>query len=226
MVFAADWMPTKLDISREFARSLSFYCGFAVGDAPSGRETVPGTIIWGLQWLMPMTQAEAQTPGVTRLQRDYDMTNPGFPQHNSIHIRSLYGRFVDPSTRELFNICNLICDANKQLISVELVATNPKVVAPLPPLALMPKDPKLLPLFGTREPYYDFIEVKGNASTEQHVEYRISSPQPHPGVTVIQTMLINHRRGCLENVRWYLTAPFARKLLDMVNTLAPEPQKR
>lgn len=198
---------------------LGFYCSFAVGDAPRGQEVVPGTIIWNLHWLMPMTEAEARVPGVDRLQRDYDMINPGFPQHNSIHIRSLAGRFVDPNTRELFNICNLICDARKQLIGVQLAATNPKVVAPSPPFDPLLKDPKKKLMNGTLDPYYDFIEVKGDASTHQYVEYRISLPGP--GVTVIQTLLISHRSGVKENVRWYLTAPFARKLLDMVETLSP-----
>lgn len=216
MVFAPDWLPAPQDISREFSRSLDFYCRFAVGDAPRGGEPAPRTIIWNLEWLMPMADAEARVPGVQRLQRDYDMINPGFP-HHSIHIRSLYGKFVDPATLELFNICNLICDADKQLISVELVATNPKLVFWLPPTMAPDKSPKALPAVGTRDPYYDFIEVKHNGSTSQHVSYQITSAAP--GVTVIQTILARNVGSVLENVRWYLPAPFAGKLLEMVEKI-------
>ena len=221
LLLANDWMPARQDISREFAKSLAFYCQHAVGDAPRGSEPVPGTIIWNLEWLMPLADAEARVPGVMRLQRAYDLRNPGFP-HNSIYIRSLYGKFVDPQTHEVFNICNLIGDAGKQLISVELVATNPKAITnpqiPAVPQLTPKNDPKALPTSGTMEPYYDFIEVKANGSTSQRVQYDVTSP--NAGVTVIHTMLVKGI-SVQEPVRWYLPAPFARILLDMVEKIAP-----
>jgi hypothetical protein len=217
MVFSPDWMPTKMDISREFAKALRFYCTSALGSSNGGKETIPETIIWNLRWLMPMMEAEANVPGRERVQRDYEMQNPGFPQ-KSIHVRSLYGKFVDPISQEQFNICNLICDKRLQLISVQLVASNPKgMVWRQPTVPIV--DPKAQPSSGVLEPYYDFIEVKINASTIQSVNYQISSATR--GVTVIQTILDNEKRGALENVRWYLTSPLAVKLLEMVDTIAP-----
>jgi hypothetical protein len=68
---------------------------------------------------------------------------------------------------------------------------------------------------GVREPYYNFLAISVNGSTINDVHYQIRDAGK--GVTLIKTALFDKKRlRYRENVHWYLAAPFARTMLDIV----------
>lgn len=242
MALAAAWMPNRTMTSLELLRSLAFYSLAAIDGAAPGKEKIPTSILGDITWLMPLDEAEKRLQGVRYKLRDYRLQNPCFPQ-GSIHVKSFAGTFIDPNSRETFKEARLICDLKMRVISVELTCNHPKVGACLweepqkpwwtpEPWMKTPSDvnPRDLPALtgvrpnrqpgadGRREPYYDFIELKNNATTRQQVWYQVRHAAP--GVTCIHTMLVEpiapfYLARVIENVRWYLPAPFARKLLDI-----------
>lgn len=88
---------------------------------------------------------------------------------------------------------------------------------------------------GNREPYYDFLTPKDNGASDHYVQYAVyrkcDQLRTFPeGITCVQTALIAPPggRGVLgqkarevENVRWYLPAPLARKILKISNRYMP-----
>jgi hypothetical protein len=242
IALAPSWMPNRTLTSLEMLRSLAFYSLAAIDGAAPGKEKIPEVILAPIAWRMPLDQAEKALQGVQYKLREYRLQNPCFPQ-GSILVKSFAGTFVDPNSRETFKEARLICDQQMRVISVELTCNHPRVGAWLweepqkpwwtpEPWMTLPGDvsSKDLPALtgarpnqqrgadGRREPYYDFIELKNNASTRQQVWYQVR--HAGPGVTCIHTMLVEpiapfYLAKVIENVRWYLPAPFARKLLDI-----------
>jgi len=88
---------------------------------------------------------------------------------------------------------------------------------------------------GKREPYYEFLTPKDNAASDHYVKYAIYrkgkvTPSVPEGVTCVQTALTDPPGGRrvlgakapeVENVRWYLPAPLARKILEIANGYMP-----
>jgi len=241
IALANDWMPRKGMVAQKMMRSLAFFSLAAVDGASPGSEAIPDKILWDLKWLMPVAAAEKLLPGVQRVQREYRLQNPCFPQ-SSIYVKEYIGTFIDPNSKETFREASLICDAQRRLISIQLNHNHPKVAVvgwelgqsqwwTPEPWMVIPEDinVKSLPGMtgnlktpgpdGRREPYYDFISLKANASTSQEVWYQVRKTSP--GVTCIHTMLIKgvmlpiFYGEVIENIRWYHTAPFARKILDI-----------
>jgi len=242
IALAPDWMPKKSLTAQEQLRALDFY------SRPVANGPQPGKIIWNLQWLMPLREAETMLPGMERPQMGSPtyVKDPSFPQR-SIFVKTYSGNFkADPPTAEVFTEAHLICDANLRLISVELTCNHPKIVSWA--AADHPKNKKgggkdAPGPDGNREPYYDFVTLKANASSGQAVFYQIRPG--HPGVICVHTELVgkpqpdhmhkpghkpgqpSHVKGpppgpvaahtgpVIENVRWYLTAPLARKLIEI-----------
>jgi len=242
MALANDWMPRRISTAQEMLRSLAFFSLAAINGAQPGHELVPSEIVGGITWLMPLDQAEKKLTGVQYKLREYRLQNPCFPQ-NSIFVKSFAGSFTDPNSREFFKEARLICDAKMRVISVELTCNHPKMGAWLweepqkqwwasEPWMKLPGDVdrKDLPALtgasqnksygadGRREPYYDFVELKNNATTQYQVWYQVH--RVPSGTTCIHTMLVEpiapfYLAKVIENVRWYVPAPFARKLLDI-----------
>ena len=242
MALANDWMPRRIMTGQEMLRSLAFFSLAAINGAEKGHEQVPSEILGGITWLMPLDVAEKKLTGAQYKLRDYRLQNPCFPQ-NSIFVKSFAGSFTDPNSREFFKEARLICDAKMRVISVELTCNHPKAGAWLweepqrpwwtsEPWMKLPQDvdQKDLPALtgasqrksygadGRREPYYDFVELKNNATTQYQVWYQVH--RVPSGTTCIHTMLVEpivpfYLAKVIENVRWYVPAPFARKLLDI-----------
>lgn len=93
---------------------------------------------------------------------------------------------------------------------------------------------------GVREPYYNFIEDRYNGSTGNCVPYQVQAAgkgvnlirtilfnqpdigiQPYPAGQCPGTVTLHHytQRSYRENVHWYLTAPLAQKLLEIVASI-------
>jgi hypothetical protein len=164
---------------------------------------------------MPVDSAEKSLPGLERAQMGAAavIITPNWPQR-SLFKRSYNGKFVEPHTGELFTEAVLVSDIKRQLVAVELVCNRPKVV-------------KWEPKFdGSKEPYYDFIGMKQNGSTRNIVYYQQLN---YGSISCLHTLLFEGRwplGKSLENVRWYLPPPLARKILEITESLsAPQAGK-
>lgn len=229
MSLADNWIPHNVHTRKVLLDSIEFYSRAVVGDDSDAPEVIPDTI-WGpVTWLMPLDAALKQLPSGARKQREFRMLNLAFPQGSlSVTMMALDGRVTFEDRCNSFKYISFICDLDRRVIGVQLVETNPKVVNwPMPGPGQV------------REPYYNFIEDHINSSTGNCVPYQICDAGK--GVKLIKTILFNqptillpHRPGTcpdtvalqtfvarpyLENVHWYLTAPLAKRLLEIVKAV-------
>lgn len=197
-----NWMPNKTDGSKVLYKSLAFYTRMALRDTPRGKETVPKTILGPLTWLMPMEEAlKTLPPNVNRIP-ERKITQHGFPEH-SLYISGYQHRyFSDDGLR--FNQMFLIWDLQHRLVGVQLVAQNEGYRSSAGGANWNT---------GTLNPYFDFLNLKANAVAGRPVWYGVSSRGP--GVTLVWT-------SCKDDVRWYLTAPLARCILDIAEAAGLE----
>lgn len=218
MVFAANWLPKALTARRELLESLEFYCKAAIGDTPRGQETIPTTICGAVRWRMPI-DAFIQT-----LPRGYNKLSERPLVHSCLPNDSLticgfqFKSFLDHG--QPFNQMLLLIDKERCIVSVQFVDQNGRYIRWLP-------QPD-----GIREPYYNFISLTYNGSTQREVPYqllrdrgfplcvktafrdRVSGPGAVPG---LPNMPVTPYGRTYENVHWYLPAPFARTILDIVD---------
>ena len=67
-----------------------------------------------------------------------------------------------------------------------------------------------------REPYYDFVTLKRNASTTNMVSFQ--GIPVRPGVKLIKTVLHKRPYGkWTEEVHWYLPVPLAGRFIDIAD---------
>lgn len=229
MTLSRDWMPHNVHTRKELLDSIEFYSRAALGGAERGQEKTP-SVIWGpVKWLMPLQDALKTLPRNSRRQREFKVMNLAFPQHSlQVTMMAVVGVEV-PDRCNQFKYVSFICDMDQRVIGLQLVHNNPAMVpwdAPGPD--------------GVREPYFNFIEDRWNGSTTNCVPYQVRPAGP--GVTLIKTALFDsptigtppYAQGpCpgyvvvpygryLESVHWYLTAPLAQKLLEIVETTRRE----
>lgn|GEM_PF-3143213 len=208
MSFAKDWIP-QIYMKSKLQANLAFYAHKAVGRSEPHHEPVPTALRGRLTWLMPATEAFNTLPVDCDHAPEMIVTYDCFPK-NSLTIAGFHPtktHFVDRG--QTFDWMYMVLDRQRRLVGVELMAISPRTLAPW-----VIGDPPAGGLVGKMGPYYDFINMRNNASTTQRVEYGIAPAGK--GVTLIHTALF---RGevCLNNVHWYMAAPFARALLDIAS---------
>ena len=223
MTLAQDWMPDRIHTRKGEINSIEFFSRLVVDKAPPGKETIP-TTIWGpLKWLMPVKEAIKTLPANSRLQRNHTLENLWFPQ-DSLHLWTMAMVGVEADDRcNKFNYVQFICDRDDRLIGLQMIHTRPPFVAWKAP------GPD-----GVSVPYYNFVMDTWNASRSQCVPYQVQSADK--GVILIKTALYDSptigvppyapgpcpgtillpNRKYLESVHWYLTAPLAAKILEIV----------
>ena len=125
----------------------------------------------------------------------------------------------------------LICDARQQLIGVQFrgpaspAGWDPAMVKNMPPMQAQQMRGPLANVMGMGgglkverfNPYFDLLVMGANAMSGRDVEYQIvrnrdNSEVVTPGMTCIHTHL---NGNYLMNIRWYLAAPYARKLVEI-----------
>ena len=202
MVLDPSWLPDRLGVDQLFMESLRYYSQRVVEGRKRGVEKAPDIIYGNVRWLMPVDQAIANLGRVSKM-TETKITNQAYPQ-NSLIIQGLQGRFQDGNST--FNLCFLIADKNRQVVSVQLVAQTPRgegwdVRVPVE----------------TREPYYNFVNQARNASTGNMVSFQVIPVRP--GVKLIKTVL--HKKPPIykwtEDVHWYLPAPLAARFIDIAD---------
>ena len=228
MEYSPNWLPQTLTAKRELLESLDFYCKAAVGNAPKGQEPIPGTIVGGIRWRMPIDEAVQTLPqGVTKL-IERPMVHSCLPTDSLVLCGFGFKSFVDHN--QPFNQLFMLVDKERKVVSVQFVDQTGKNARWLP----VPD--------GIREPYYNLVSLAHNGSTGKEVPYQILSggvvciktafqdrsmrmPQMPNMPNVPQNMPnmpsgmggMNASSRIYENVHWYIPAPFARSILDIVD---------
>lgn len=197
---------------------------------------------WDLDWLMPLREAEKKLPPGTKMQMGGAtlLKNGTWPQ-NSIYVKYGQGKFLmpgypteQPTYAVFLEIC-LICDKKQRLIGVEFRADDRKSPGWNPLMMKGPSPKKGPPILSGApmmngllkveklNPYYDLMVMGANAVANRDVEYQIVRNRDIPdvvvpGMTCIHTYLPPTRDeigNFKRNVRWYLAAPYARKLVEI-----------
>jgi len=229
MTLAREWIPHNVHTRKVLLNSIESYSLAVIGQNRSGPEVTPKTL-WGpITWLMPLGDALKTLPRDSRKQRDFKVTNLAFPQ-SSLQVTMMAVVGVEITDRcNTFKYISFICDMDSRVIGVQLMNPNPKLVnwhAPGPD--------------GVREPYYNFIEDRYNGSTGNCVPYQVRDAGS--GVKLIKLALFNQgsigippyppgncpgfvrlhdygARPYLESVHWYLAAPLAHRLMEIVDAV-------
>jgi len=148
------------------------------------------------------------------------ITNQSYP-HHSLTLHGFNARVEDLGYQ--FNQVFLISDFKGQLVSVQLVAQAPKIITWLP----HPVE--------DRNPVYDLVNVKRNASTGNQVSFQIIEAgagvkmiklvlrkplvrmdlPPGVGLPQIQAAPIDLK--WLEDSHWYLPAPLAARFIEIAD---------
>jgi len=201
MTLDTSWLPDRLGVDQLFMESLRYYSQRVVEGEKRGEEKAPDIIYGNIRWLMPMDEAIASLGRVSKM-TETKITNQAYPQ-NSLIVQGLQGRFQDGNST--FNLCFLIADKKRQVVSVELVAQTPRGEG----------WDNRVPV-EEREPYYDFVTLKRNASTTNMVSFQVIPVRP--GVKLIKTVLHKRPYGkWTEDVHWYLPAPLAGRFIDIAD---------
>lgn len=226
MEYSPNWLPQTLTAKRELLESLDFYCKAAVGNAPKGQEPIPGTIVGGIRWRMPIDEAVQTLPqGMTKL-IERPMVHSCLPTDSLILCGFGFKNFIDHD--QPFNQLFMLIDKERKVVSVQFVNQSGKNAKWLP----APE--------GIREPYYNLISLTHNGSTGKEVPYQIlsaggsavciktafqdrtmrmsSMPNLQPNMpNMPNAQRISAPSRIYENVHWYIPAPFARSILDIVD---------
>lgn len=228
MSLSADWLPLNVHTRKVLLNSIEFYSLEVLGGKRDAPEMLPDTVWAGVKWLMPVKEAIAMLPRGARRQREFDVMNLAFPQHSlHVHMWAVEGGQAIQDRCNQFKYISFITDLDERVVGVQLVNPSPKYVnweSPGPE--------------GVREPYYNFIEDRYNGSTRNCVPYQVR--EAGRGVKLIKTALYKqadlglprwwrpgHCPGYTqlatdeygESVHWYLTAPLAKKLLEIVDAM-------
>jgi len=227
MVFSPNWLPQTLTAKRELLESLEFYCKAAVGNAARGKEPVPGTIVGAIRWRMPIDEV------IQTLPRGFNKLTERPMVHSCLPVDSLtlcgfqFKSFLD--REQPFNQLFVLIDKERKVVSVQFVDQNGKNIRWFP----VPD--------GIREPYFNLISLTHNGSSGKEVPYQIlgggggvvciktafrdkTMQMPNipnfppnmlpPGSMTVPGLMAGRTH---ENVHWYLPAPFARTILDIVD---------
>lgn len=220
MAFAPNWLPQTLTARRELLESLEFYCKAAVGKAPKGQEPVPGTIVGAIRWRMPIDEAVRTLPKGYNKLAERPMVHSCLPNDSLTLCGFQFKSFLD--REQPFNQMFMLIDKERRVVSVQFVDQNGKNIRWFP----VPD--------GIREPYYNMLSLTFNGSSSKEVPYQILGAGS--GSTCIKTAFRDKVMGIpnipnmpnmpqmampagrtMENVHWYLPAPFARSILDIVD---------
>lgn len=205
MTLAPSWLPNRVGADQKFVEGLDFYCSQVVDRAQRAEAPAPEFIFGQIRWLMPLDEAVQKLGRVSKTV-ETRIVNQAFPK-DSLTFQGFQGQFEDGGGR--YNLVFLIADTKRQVVSVQLVAQTPKVInwdARFPPKQ--------------QEPYYDFINEKRNGGSGNKVFCQVVPI--NPGVKLVKTVLAKyHPTGkWLEDVHWYVPAPFAARFLDIVEHIA------
>lgn len=232
MVFSPNWLPQTLTAKRELLESLELYCKAAIGNAAKGKEPVPGTIVGAIRWRMPIDEVIQTLPRGANKLMERPMVHSCLPIDSLTLCGFQFKSFLD--REQPFNQMFLLIDKERKVVSVQFVDQSGKGIRWFP----VPE--------GIREPYYNLISLTHNGSSGKEVPYQILSggvvciktafqdkgmtlpalpnlppgmpPGMPPGVTPPGFMPSGMMTGrTYENVHWYLPAPFARTILDIVD---------
>lgn len=202
MVFAPNWLPETLTARRELLETLEFYCKAATQTAKGNERKAPKFIVGDIVWRMPYDEAVKTLPQGCNKMTERTLVHTCLPNHSLTLCGFQYKSFMDRD--QPFNQMFLVLDKERRVVSVEFVnqTGNDTLWFPKPD--------------GVREPYYDFVSLTFNGSTTKEVSYQLLGGARR--ALCVKTVLKDKPRDgkIYENVHWYLPAPFAHAILDIV----------
>jgi hypothetical protein len=217
MVFAPNWLPKPTALRHELLESFEFYCKAAIGNAEKGKEPVPSTIVGAIRWRMPVEEFIRTLPKGYNKLTETRMVHSCFPRDSLFQAGFQFKSFLD--REQPFNQLFVIFDQERRIVSAQFVDQNGKGIRWFP----VPD--------GIREPYYNMLNLTTNGSSTKEVPYQILAAGS--GVTCIKTafrdktfqlpnipgapQLAAPAGRTMENIHWYLPAPFARAILDVLD---------
>jgi hypothetical protein len=216
MVLRPDWIARASDLRHEFMDNLVSYSGRLLDKQQRGKEKAGEYICAPFKWLMPLKDALKLLPTGMGQGSQSKIVNTCFPKM-SLTSYSFTGSFQDCGF--VFNQFILITDSKDQVVSVQFVHTGPK-------------GERWRPYFGSpdgiKEPYYDYLKIKINASTRtQTVWYKVLPKQALIKMTLIKGPDVLDRGAIygypMEDVHWYLPPPLAGRFLDIADSYNSAP---
>lgn len=204
MVLSADWQQLSKSGSprKELMLSSEFYAHLVVANAQKRKKTTPDKLYGDIHWLMSLDDAQKVLPKQMSKGTITPLTHLCFPSR-SLSIKEFEGSFEDRG--QVFRHLYLMLDSKQQVVGVQLedlTADNVLWENGRPD--------------GLREPYYNFLNLTNNASKSNQVHYQVLDSGP--GVSLVKFALWNIAplRRYKENIHWYLPAPVAQSMLEIV----------
>lgn len=202
MVFAQNWLPETLTARRELLESLEFYCHASIRAAKDHANGTHKFIVGDIRWRMPYEEAVKTLPEGCNKITERTLVHSCMPVNSLTVCGFQFKSFTDRG--QPFNQMFLILDKERTVVAVQFVNQTGNDIK------WFPKPD------GVREPYYNLVHLTFNGSTTKEVPYQ----------------LLGGKRSCLcvktafkdrpadgkvyENVHWYLPAPLAHSILDIV----------
>lgn len=202
MVFAPNWLPETLTARRELLESLEFYCKEATQTAKGTERKTPKFIVGEIAWRMSYDDAVKTLPQGCNKMTERTLVHTCLPNHSLTVCGFQFKHFTDRD--QPFNQLFLLLDKERKVVSVEFVNQ-------------LGNDTRWFPKpDGVREPYFNLVSLTFNGSTTKEVEYQLLGG-PRRAMCVKTVLRDRPPEGKIyENVHWYLPAPLAQSILDIV----------
>ncbi len=202
MVFAPNWLPETLTARRELLEALEFYSKASIRTGKERGGETPKFIVGDIRWRMPYDEAVQTLPKGCNKMTERTLVHSCMPNNSLTLCGFQYKSFMDRG--QPFNQLFLMLDKERRVVSVEFVnqTGNDTLWFPKPD--------------GILEPYYNLVHLTFNGSTTKEVPYQLLGGVKN--ALCVKTALKDKPKGgkVYENVHWYLPAPLAHAILDIV----------
>lgn len=204
MVFAPNWLPETLNARRELLESLEFYCRASIqaAKAKDRASETPKFIVGNIRWRMTYDEAVETLPKGCNKITERTLVHSCMPVNSLTVCGFQFKHFMDRG--QPFNQMFLVLDKERRVVAVQFVNQTGNDIK------WFPKPD------GVREPYYNLIHLTFNGSTTKEVPYQLLGGVR--GALCVKTAFKDRPVDgkVYENVHWYLPAPFAHSILDIV----------
>lgn len=201
MVFAANWLPEALTARKELLEALDFYCKASIRTGKERGGETPRFIVGDIRWRMSYDEAVKTLPEGCKKMTERTLVHTCMPMNSLTLCGFQYKSFMDRG--QPFNLLFLMLDKERRVVSVQFVNQTGNDIL------WFPKPDGIL------EPYYNLVHLTFNGSTTKEVPYQLLGGVKN--ALCVKTAFRDKPNGKVyENVHWYLPAPLAHTILDIV----------
>lgn len=201
MVFAANWLPEALTARKELLEALEFYSKASIRAGKERGGETPKFIVGDIRWRMPYEEAVKTLPEGCNKITERTLVHTCMPVNSLTVCGFQFKSFNDRG--QPFNQMFLVLDKERRVVAVEFVNQTGNDIK------WFPKPDGIL------EPYYNLVHLTFNGSTTKEVPYQLLGGVKN--ALCVKTAFRDKPNGkTYENVHWYLPAPLAHTILDIV----------